>query len=35
MYGPTILILGTPAQTAALSDAFGAYAVQTWTDEPA
>jgi len=34
MYGPTILILGTPTQTAALSAAFGGYAVQTWTDEP-
>ena len=34
MYGPAILILGTPTQTAALSDAFDAYAVQTWTDEP-
>ncbi len=34
MYGPTILILGTPTQTAALPGAFDAYAVQTWTDEP-
>jgi hypothetical protein len=34
MYGPAILILGTPAQTAPLTEAFGAYAVQTWTDEP-
>lgn len=34
MYGPTILILGTPTQTSALSSAFDAYAVQTWTDEP-
>ncbi|MDA0351694.1 MAG: hypothetical protein O3A10_05745 [Chloroflexi bacterium] len=34
MYGPAILILGAPAQTAALAEAFGAYAVQTWTDEP-
>ena len=34
MYGPTILILGTPTQTAALADAFDAYAIQTWTDEP-
>jgi hypothetical protein len=34
MYGPAILILGTPTQTAALSDAFDSYAVQTWTDEP-
>lgn len=34
MYGPTILILGTPTQTTALSGAFDAYAVQTWTDEP-
>jgi hypothetical protein len=35
MYGPAILILGTPTQTAALSDAFDAYALQAWTDEPA
>jgi hypothetical protein len=34
MYGPAILLLGTPTQTAPLSDAFGDYAVQTWTDEP-
>jgi hypothetical protein len=34
MHGPAILILGTPAQTAAVSDAFDSYAVQTWTDEP-
>ena len=34
MYGPAILILGTPAQTAPVSEAFNAYAVQTWTDQP-
>jgi len=35
MYGSSILVLGSPTQTAGLSEALREYDAQSWTDEPA